>query len=98
MCTTGVHARSDIINPAAVGAATSAAFITMSSIHPIRTSPVAHHTKKTVLRAARSTPVSKPALKGSKVKPAKSEEEIIDSFEDEDDMGCSFLQFWYAAI
>ena len=77
-------------------AAASAAFITMSSIHPARTSPLPYHIKKTGVKAARSAPVSKPALKGSKVKPVKSEEEIVDSFEDDDDMGCSFLQFWYA--
>lgn len=68
----------------------------MSSIHPVRTSPATHHLRKTVARAARSAPVSKTALKGSKVKPAKQEEEIVDSFDDDsDDMGSSFLQFWY---
>lgn len=68
----------------------------MSSIHPVRTTPVTHHMKKTVVRAARSAPVSKIALKGSKAKASKTEEEGAFTFEDDDDMVSSFLQFWYA--
>ena len=50
--------------------------------------------KRTTVRAARSAPVSKVLLKGSKAKPSKSEEEIVDSFDDDDDMASSFLQYW----
>ena len=78
-----------------IRAAASAALVTMSSNHSVRTSPRTHHIKKTGVKAVRPAPVSKGALKGNKVKPAKSEEELVDSFDD-DDMGCSFLQFWYA--
>ncbi|KAL8792707.1 MAG: hypothetical protein Q9195_004682 [Heterodermia aff. obscurata] len=56
----------------------------MSSIHPVRTSPLGYHIRKTGVKAARSAPVSKTALKGSKVKPVKSEEELVDSFDDDD--------------
>ena len=66
----------------------------MSTIHPAHTTPVTHHMKKTVVRAARSAPVSRISFKGTKAKTLKSEEEVVDTFDDDNDMASSFLQFW----
>lgn len=72
----------------------SATLTTMSLVHPVRTTPLTHHMKKTVVRAARSAPISKIALKESKAKASKTEEEAIVTYQDDDDMVSTFLQFW----